>query len=368
MNNDLENRLARCVSDLRREKENWILLANRIADGLVVVDEGGMIRFLNRAAAAMLQRESEALTGKPFGFPLMNGEVSELNLLARDGSILVVEMRCTPTRWDEAPAWAILMHDITEMTRIRREIEQLNTRLTMQVKDLEQFSYSLAHDLRSPLRAINGFAELIEEDLDINDTLAARTHLERICQRTRFMETLMEGMLRFARSTLHPLELQKVDLNQLVRTVVITLAETIPNVADTVKVDPLPVVHGDSLLLQQVFTNVISNAVKYSAQARRPEVRVSASHLQDTARVSVSDNGVGFESDSARRIFDVFTRLEPKKTDGVGVGLSIVKNIVVRHGGHVWAEGEPGKGATIHLEFPIHPPRALPGNENGSCE
>jgi signal transduction histidine kinase len=283
-----------------------------------------------------------------------------VNLLARDGSILAAEMRATRVTWNGAAGWLILIRDVTEVLRSKREIQQLNENLATQVRDLEQFTYSLAHDLRSPVRAVLGFLELLREDRGSALSPNALQLLEKVRNRTSFMDELICGMLDFARSSLQPLAMKRVDLNEVVESVIGRMSESAPQVREIVRSGLLPTVDGDPLLLTQVFTNLISNGVKYSSASEQPVVLVYQMPCEDCYHIAVADNGIGFPPEKASSLFNVFTRLQPNHSEGVGVGLAIVRNIVVRHGGRIWAEGTPGEGARFHIELPKGAPEKLP--------
>lgn len=330
---------------------NWKALSENMRDGLVVVDESGSIRFTNPAAAHLLQRTREELVGRPFGYPATTDQNATVNLLARDGSMLTAHLRSAPIQWENAPGWVVVIHDITELLAKQRQIEELNQKLANQVTDLEQFSYMIAHDLRAPVRAICGFAHVVAEEHRTALSPAGALLIEQIQDRCDAMERLIEGVLSFARSSVRPLQMGTVDLNDLIKEIVIGLDQSSNGVAATVQIDPLPKVRGDGQLLAQVFVNLLSNAVKYG-NAQNPKIHIYSTATGDRCRISVADNGPGFSETDAERIFDPFTRLNPGQREGSGVGLSIVRNIVLRHGGKVWASGKKGEGATFHVELP----------------
>ncbi len=335
----------------------WKALTENMRDGLVVVDQTGSIQFTNRAACELLGRREDELKGHALGYPITNGENVTMNLLARSGQMLTVRLRSAEIEWHHAPAWLVVIHDVSELLAKQREVEQLNQKLAGQVADLEKFSYMVAHDLRAPIRTIKSFAGILEDDHRESVPAEALDVMHQIQERCDGMEELIESVLAFACSSIQPLKLEAIDLNDVVREIVRTLEEDSAAVTWTINIniEPLPTVSGDPRLLRQVFTNLLSNALKYGLAAPQPEIRVYGSRHGNQHCISVADNGMGFTREDAERVFDAFTRLNPQKRNGTGVGLSIVRNIVTRHGGKVWAEGEKGKGATFHIELPASP-------------
>jgi PAS domain S-box-containing protein len=261
--------------------------------------------------------------------------------------------------------------DITERKLAEEAIRELNTAMESKAtqleatnKELESFSYSVSHDLRAPLRAIDGFAEIIEEDYKDKIDAEGKRYLSVIRQNSKRMGALIDDLLSFSRLGRQPVSKSEVNMNALVREVVdeIMNAEaghaqqggTPPNI----EVKPLPPVFGDRTLLRQVWINLLSNAVKYSSKVAAPRIEVTGSCDNGENLYSVRDNGVGFNMEYVNKLFGVFQRLHrADEFSGTGVGLAIVQRIVSRHGGRVWAEGKMNEGAVFSI--------ALPKGENG---
>jgi light-regulated signal transduction histidine kinase (bacteriophytochrome) len=258
--------------------------------------------------------------------------------------------------------------DITERKLAESAVRELNAALSAKAaqleaanKELESFSYSVSHDLRAPLRAIDGFALMLEEDYKEQrlDAEGLR-YLSVIRQNSRRMGALIDDLLAFSRLGRQPVAQGEVNVDSLVREVVEEVLHTEPPVdrsqfaaAPHIEVEPLPPARGDRGLLRQVWANLIANAVKYSSKAARPFIQVSGRQVGAESHYSVRDNGVGFDMEYAEQLFRVFQRLHrADEFSGTGVGLAIVHRVVTRHGGRVWAEGKVDQGAVFSFALP----------------
>jgi ABC-type amino acid transport substrate-binding protein/nitrogen-specific signal transduction histidine kinase len=215
------------------------------------------------------------------------------------------------------------------------------------VREMEAFSYSVAHDLRAPVRAIDGFTAILLADHDHALDEEGRRVLGRVRHGSRRMGQLIDDLLSFSRASRTGMTIGPIDLDQLVRAVVADREAEAARAGVEVRVSPLPPATGDEGLLRVVVENLVSNAIKFSGG--RPGARVEIG-AEDGGAYFVRDNGVGFEPEFAHKLFEVFQRLHgPDEFEGTGIGLALVKRIVERHGGHVWAEGRPGQGATFRF-------------------
>ena len=239
------------------------------------------------------------------------------------------------------------------------ELVSLNREMTMVNRDLESFSYSVAHDLRVPLRHMAGFAHMIQMDLNDQHFEELPAHVERIVGGVSRMSGLIDGLMAVSRVAHMALDEQAVDLSGMLAEV---LQELNPGPAVQWDIAPLPQICGDKVLLRQVWTNLLSNAIKYSAKAAHPHIIVHSITLGHEQVFSVRDNGAGFDPAQASGLFGVFKRLHSHhEFAGTGVGLAIVRRIVERHGGRIWADAAPGQGATFSFSLPlerIHPVQA----------
>jgi len=262
-------------------------------------------------------------------------------------------------RHDEIGRLADSFNTMTERVELARHeledrVEQRTAELTAVNRELESFSYSVSHDLRAPLRAIVGFVQILEEDHGASLDPEARRSLDRVKANATRMGKLIDDLLAFAQITRVPLSRQRVDLTQIAR---ITADESIATASHAVElvIEPLPPCMGEPVLLKQVFANLISNAIKFTAKTERARVEIGATRNGETVYY-VRDNGAGFDERFAEKLFGVFQRLHRTvEFEGTGVGLAIVQRIINRHGGRVWAEGKVNQGATFYFTLPPAP-------------
>jgi two-component system, sensor histidine kinase and response regulator len=233
---------------------------------------------------------------------------------------------------------------------LERRVAERTAELEATNKELEAFSYSVSHDLRSPLRSIDGFLQLFREEYARRLPEGADEKLAYIRQHAVHMGRLIEGLLAFSRSARAPLKKERVSPAVIVRQVLDELCPGREERNVQVSVGDLPECEADATLLRQVFVNLLSNAIKYSRQRAPAVIEVGCCDEQGESVFFVRDNGAGFAMDDAKRLFGVFERLhDSAEFEGIGVGLSIVKRIVERHGGRVWAESVPNEGATFRF-------------------
>ncbi|MFK2900021.1 PAS domain S-box protein [Dyella jejuensis] len=266
----------------------------------------------------------------------------------------------------EDPALLLTVSDVTARAMVEQQVKELNHQLEGKVaqisdvnRELEAFSYSVSHDLRAPLRHITAFAQKLETHLgeQIDDT--ARHYLGVIRDASHRMAQLIEDLLVFSRLGRGALRLQAVDMRALVQEVCMLAESEVPERRIIWTIEPLPIVVGDENMLRTVWQNLIGNAVKYTGQ--REVAHIDVSVRQDAAgdyEFTVADDGAGFDMRYLDKLFGVFQRLhKASEFPGNGIGLANVRRIVMRHGGHVRAEGQPGHGARFHFTLSaIDPP------------
>ncbi len=297
------------------------------------------------------------------GTAKMNYEEAAINV---EGRKFWVSTSKIPLRDPEGNIRGVLgtYEDITERKQAEEEIRALNAELEQRValrtaqleaanKELEAFSYSVSHDLRAPLRAIDGFTRAIEEDY--GKTLEEEG--KRLCavvrRNTRQMNELIDALLALSRFSRTEMEYMPADMDTMVRSVFQELTTPEGRARIDFRLGPLPTVTGDPILLRQVWTNLISNAIKFSAKRDPARIEVECRSTPEEDVFTIRDDGAGFNMQYANRLFGVFQRLHSaSEFEGTGVGLAIVQRVIHRHGGRVWAEGEVEKGAEFHFSLP----------------
>jgi signal transduction histidine kinase len=239
-----------------------------------------------------------------------------------------------------------------ENADLQQRVRERTAELEAANAELETFSYSISHDLRAPLRAINGFSDMLVSDHGALLPAEARRLLERIVANAGRMDQLILDLLRFSRIGRQSLVRAPVDMAALVAEVVEEQRREDPGPAE-VRIGDLPPCSADPSLVRQVWVNLISNAIKYSRPVAQPVIEVGCTRDGGEDIYQVRDNGVGFDPAFADRLFGVFSRLHTdQQFAGTGVGLSIVRRIVQRHGGRIWAEAQVDQGATFRFTLP----------------
>ena len=245
----------------------------------------------------------------------------------------------------------VALLNLVEDLNIKSEELQISAKqLEATNKELEAFSYSVSHDLRAPLRAINGFVSILLEDYhQVLDDEGKRICLI-IHSNAVKMGQLIDDLLSFSRLIRSELHNSTIDMQSLVRTLIVEFQSSKELDPNVISLQELPQSTGDSNLIKQVWTNLISNAIKYSSKTPNPQITIGANTTENEIIYFIKDNGVGFSMNYIHKLFGVFQRLHgANEFEGTGVGLAIVQRIVTRHGGRVWAEGEIGKGATFYF-------------------
>ena len=290
----------------------------------------------------------------------------EKRYVRKDGAAVWVHLTTTLLRGADGCARLQLgvINDITAQKLAQAEVQKLQNNLQHRVEErtaelaeksaqLEGFVYTIAHDLRAPLRAINGYAEFVTEDAASTLSAGGVTYLDRIKKAARRMDRLIHDLLSYTRVTQIELKVEKVTLRECIDWVLANMREEIEarNAKVTVE-SPMPHVLGERGSLEQVIGHLLSNALKFVPPGERPEVQVQAEAHGDYVRVGVTDNGIGIRPEFHDRVFRIFERLEDARSyPGTGIGLPIVRKTIERLGGKVGLQSEPGKGSTFWFEL-----------------
>ncbi len=317
---------------------------------------------MDKAVYADLWRTVSA--GQPWRGRLLNRKKS--------GTVFWEDTWIAPIRDDAGRIshYVAVKEDITEQVRIEEErahmqvdlerrVESRTQQLSATVKELEAFSYSVSHDLRAPLRAIHGFAHLMEEQCADCDDTEARGHLQRIRSASLRMGEIIDDLLELARISRNELRIAAVDFTAMAREVLAGLAAAEPERSVVVHVQEGVMFWADAGMLRLALENLLGNAWKFTAGRQPAEIRVTARQSETETELLIADNGAGFDMAFADKLFQPFQRLHGREAfEGNGIGLATVARIVHLHGGRVRAEAWPGRGAAFHVALPTH--RTLP--------
>jgi signal transduction histidine kinase len=263
--------------------------------------------------------------------------------------------------YENARRHQALQNEVARRAEMESEVRRLNLDLERRVaertaeleianRELEAFSYSVAHDLRAPLRLIHAHVQMLREHRGPPGAREPGIHMEQIQRGAREMSALIDGLLALSRVSHVEMRREPVELDELVKRSVDRLSQEMPGREIEWRIEPLPGVSCDPGLMQQVFANLIGNAVKYSRPRPKAIIEVATGADDGETYVFVRDNGVGFDMRYARKLFGVFQRLHRQdEFEGTGIGLATVSRIVERHGGRIWAEAAPGRGAEFRF-------------------
>ena len=247
----------------------------------------------------------------------------------------------------------LLGQRLEERYAAEKALEEKAKELERSNADLQQFAYVASHDLQEPLRVMNGYLDLLREHLEEGTTDESVSMISRIKRSTERMDALIQDLLEYARVDSQPEPFRETDLNEVLEYAIGNLEVTIKEYEVKVEQEPLPTVVGDQSQLLQLFQNLIANSIKFRSD-RPSEIKISAERINGEWQIAISDNGIGIDPAHLDRIFTIFERLNPlEHYPGSGIGLSVCKKIVERHGGQIWVTSEPGTGSTFFFTLPV---------------
>jgi PAS domain S-box-containing protein len=363
-------------------------------NGVIITDRSGLILWVNPAFTTLTGYTPEEVKGanprilksghqneefyRDFWQTILGGRIWRGEFINRrkDGNIYFNEETITPVRLhgEEITHFVGVMQDVTDRkaaeAQIRSLTEQLEDRVRQRTEELqranqelEAFVYSISHDLRAPLRHINGFLDLFNKTALPALSEQERHYLTQVTDSARQMDRLIDDLLLFSRMAQEELRPEQVDLNQLLEQALAQLGPETQGRTIIWKKQLLPVLQADPAMLRQVLVNLLSNAIKYTRHRPTAEIEIGTMADRDNeVTILIRDNGVGFDMRYAHKLFGVFQRLHlADQFEGTGIGLANVRRIILRHGGRTWAEGKPDAGATFYFSVP------KPGATQISC-
>lgn len=372
----------RDISDRKKAELKFRALLEAAPDAMVIVDQFGKIALANAQTEKLFGYTRQELLGQPVEIllpeetrrkhaaqrnvynraPRTRPIHSGLDLVGRrkDGSIFPAEISLSPLQTSEGTMVTSAIRDITERKQIEdmrarhaAELAQANRELADANQELESFTYSVSHDLRAPLRHIDGFSRILLDEYNSKLDDSGRHYLERVADGARQMGRLVDDLLNFSRLGRQELKRQSTNLTAIVENVRVDLAESAAGRSVEWRVTPLPAAECDPSLMKIVFTNLLSNALKFTAPRQQTVIELGCSKEEDQPAFFVRDNGVGFDTKYADKLFGVFQRLHRQEDfEGTGVGLATVQRIIHKHGGRIWAKSAPDRGATFYFTLP----------------
>jgi light-regulated signal transduction histidine kinase (bacteriophytochrome) len=283
------------------------------------------------------------------------GHGRELKAIRQDQSQFQVEISLNTIPAHRGAYVLAVINDVTQRKIMQSEMQAQREELERSNRDLEQFAYVASHDLQEPLRMVARYTELLRERYQGKLDEKADTYIRFAVEGAKRMQQLVADTLAYSRVGSHGEPMAPVSIANVLRRVVVSLREPIRAAAARIEYGAMPTVIGDEIQINQLFQNLVGNAVKFRG-AEPPVVTITAVPAGAEWLFAVADNGVGFEAEYSDEIFLMFQRLHARdRYEGTGIGLAIAKRIVERHGGRIWAESRPGQGSTFHFTLQASP-------------
>ncbi|MDY6833235.1 MAG: ATP-binding protein [Chloroflexota bacterium] len=383
---------------LRESEEKYSTLVELSPDSIIVLCDG-YITFANQGVLEVFGLERSELIGQSL-IKLLNGRLSgmfslisaeELKMIQRRladsakgeigsnsyeipikngvGDHIWIDARTTPIKYSGKNAELILARNVTQRKQADEERERLRAEIVEKNTELEQIIFVTSHDLRSPLINVQGFAKelgysiqelssILEDDSELYQKVVPLLEediagaLEYINASVTKMDTLLAGLLRLSRAGRAALNFEELDMKYMISEIEKNFEFRIRDVGMATKVDELPSCKGDAVQINQVFSNLVDNALKYRDQGRSPRVTVTGKVDRNYSIYCVEDNGLGIPKEEQDRVFEIFHQVNPGGGTGEGLGLAVVKRILSRHEGRIWLESEPGVGSKFFVALP----------------
>ena len=369
----------RDITERKRAEEKFRGLLESAPDAMVVVDQQGVIQFVNSQTEKLFGYDRVQLVGEPVEVLVPKrfrkkhakhrdgyygehptrpmGVGLDLFGMRKNGTEFPVEISLSPLETEEGLLVSAAIRDVTQRKRMEEDVQKLNEDLKQRAaqleaanKELEAFSYSVSHDLRAPLRSIDGFSHVVLEDYGDQLPADARGYLERVRAAAQRMAVLIDDLLNLSRVTRTAVQPKFINLSKMAEEIVHELREAQPDREVDFSLTPDLMVEADPHLMHIVLENLLSNAWKFTSKQEQPAIEFGQKDHVKERTFYVRDNGVGFDMAYADKLFGVFQRLHSvSEFPGTGVGLATVQRIISIHGGRIWADSAEGKGTTFYF-------------------
>jgi PAS domain S-box-containing protein len=376
------------VFTLRGADEPYRIMLDQMSEGAASISHDRVLLYANRRLAELLAVPLSTLVGTPIErfvaaddraslaelFASREGEVrgsDEFTFVTGDDRRIRAHVSVTQLPETTGPAWSMVATDLTQRVRVEEELERRVAARTADLeranKELETFAYSVSHDLRAPLRAVDGFSKALLDEYGQELDDQGRHYLDRLRAGAVRMGNLIDDILQLSRLSRHPFARAPVDMSALARDAVAELNTAEPDRRVQVEIQDGLLAEADPGLAQTVLHNLLANAYKFTAKTTHPWIRFGAGEQDGVPVYFVADNGAGFDMAHAEGLFRPFHRLHRESEfPGDGIGLATVLRAVHRHGGVMWADGAVNEGATFHFSLlpGAHPPPSAATSED----
>ncbi len=360
---DLEAATRRRTKDLLNAEPAYEQTATKTADAIASLIE------LHRKIDAEMKIEGDRLVEQARFIVI--GVVSLLGLLIVSIYLMMKRLVAAPLKRLAATADRVARHDLTaefepwltrdevgilanSLTTMLANLRERGTALMRKTKELEAFTYSIAHDLKGPLREIEGFSSLLEKRFEEAEDPQVKHHIDVIRKSSLRLTHMIDALLKYSRLEQQDLPRTRFNVLEMINSLLIDRQSELTGSTPQIKVNlPFADLYGEPVSIRQALVNLLDNALKFSRHSPAPTINIGGQQAPTERTLWIQDNGIGFDADQKEKLFGLFERLHnAQEYDGTGVGLAIVKMVADKHGGRVWAESSPGKGSTFFLAFP----------------
>lgn len=358
-------------------------IINTAVDGIITINEHGIVESVNPAAARLFGYTPEEVIGRNINILMPEPHHSdhdnylhnyqstkirkiigigrEVPAKRKDGIIFPIHLSISEVKLNDRIIYTGILHDLSAQKEAEEQIKRYAIELERSNRELQDFAYVSSHDLQEPLRKIRAFGDRLKSKEASNLTEKSVDYLNRMVNAAERMQILINDLLSFSRVSTHAKKFELVDLNEILKGVLSDLEYAIEESHAIIEAERLPIVEAEPFQMRQLFQNLIGNALKFRKLDIKPYIKiytrivprqVHASPGDTLTKIIVEDNGIGFDEQYKDKIFQIFQRLEGRKFEGSGIGLSICKRIATRHGGDIEASSEVDKGATFIVTLP----------------